>query len=1033
MDSSPPCNQQNGSKQMHTEQHFENEIEHSLLTEGNYTQGNPKSYDKSTALFPDDVAEFIQKTQPKLWERLQMLFKDNARVELLRALNQELNIKGSLKVFREGFRIANRTAKMAFFAPNSGLNDTTRQQYEQNIVKVTRQVITEDNERIDLVISVNGIPFATIELKNQMSATGWTVQDAIAQYRKERNPKGRLFEFKKRTLVHFAVDTDEVYMTTELKGEDTKFLPFNRGFNDGRGNPPVNDDVRTAYLWREILPKDSLMELIGRFLHLSREERKIRTNSGFRYITTESMIFPRFHQLDAVRKLVSHAKINGAGKNYLIQHSAGSGKSNTIAWLAHHLSSLHNANNEKIFHSVIIVTDRVVLDRQLQETVAQFEQTDGVVKKIDKDTHQLTAAIASNIPIIITTIQKFPYVMHSIQTKAKQGEQVVLDTTGKRFAVIVDEAHSSQSGETASELRQVLNKDGIESAIAAEFMDLDEENLSPEEMEIQKNVLREQFKRKRQDNLSFFAFTATPKWKTLALFDEPNEIGQTPFHSYTMKQAIEEGFILDVLANYTTYKYYFRLLNMADQKDLELPKNKAKKALMRFVNLHPSVISQKVEIIIEHFQTATRHKIGGYAKAMVVTGSREHAVRYKMAFDEYIAEKGYQDIKSLVAFSGKVILPEQSEKEYTEPAMNGGIKETELPEQFDSDNYQVLLVADKYQTGFDQPLLHTMFVDKTLSGVQAVQTLSRLNRTATGKEDTFVLDFVNKPEDIYEAFKPYYERTDLGNIPDEEKLGSLGNTLDEWQIYSQSDIDEFADVWFSNRTTPTNGEHKKLNAIIDKAVDRYLDLSGSIEHKEEQQKLFKSQLQSYLNLYLFVSQILPYADSIHEKRYVYLKSLMMKLPKGSQAEKLDLSKMTILQYYRLQQISQGSIHLGNGEASPLKGSTDVGTGQVSLTDELDKLIQELNDSFTTEFTLADLLFFESIEKFAQENPDIVNAANNNPLSSFMDYFNTKLDDLLINLFEKFGESVSKILNNPQVKARVSRRLAKVIYQSIRKD
>lgn len=1033
MDSSPPCNQQNGSKQMHTEQHFENEIEHSLLTEGNYTQGNPKSYDKSTALFPDDVAEFIQKTQPKLWERLQMLFKDNARVELLRALNQELNIKGSLKVFREGFRIANRTAKMAFFAPNSGLNDTTRQQYEQNIVKVTRQVITEDNERIDLVISVNGIPFATIELKNQMSATGWTVQDAIAQYRKERNPKGKLFEFKKRTLVHFAVDTDEVYMTTELKGEDTKFLPFNRGFNDGRGNPPVNDDVRTAYLWREILPKDSLMELIGRFLHLSREERKIRTNSGFRYITTESMIFPRFHQLDAVRKLVSHAKINGAGKNYLIQHSAGSGKSNTIAWLAHHLSSLHNANNEKIFHSVIIVTDRVVLDRQLQETVAQFEQTDGVVKKIDKDTHQLTAAIASNIPIIITTIQKFPYVMHSIQTKAKQGEQVVLDTTGKRFAVIVDEAHSSQSGETASELRQVLNKDGIESAIAAEFMDLDEENLLPEEMEIQKNVLREQFKRKRQDNLSFFAFTATPKWKTLALFDEPNEIGQTPFHSYTMKQAIEEGFILDVLANYTTYKYYFRLLNMADQKDLELPKNKAKKALMRFVNLHPSVISQKVEIIIEHFQTATRHKIGGYAKAMVVTGSREHAVRYKMAFDEYIAEKGYQDIKSLVAFSGKVILPEQSEKEYTEPAMNGGIKETELPEQFDSDNYQVLLVADKYQTGFDQPLLHTMFVDKTLSGVQAVQTLSRLNRTATGKEDTFVLDFVNKPEDIYEAFKPYYERTDLGNIPDEEKLGSLGNTLDEWQIYSQSDIDEFADVWFSNRTTPTNGEHKKLNAIIDKAVDRYLDLSGSIEHKEEQQKLFKSQLQSYLNLYLFVSQILPYADSIHEKRYVYLKSLMMKLPKGSQAEKLDLSKMTILQYYRLQQISQGSIHLGNGEASPLKGSTDVGTGQVSLTDELDKLIQELNDSFTTEFTLADLLFFESIEKFAQENPDIVNAANNNPLSSFMDYFNTKLDDLLINLFEKFGESVSKILNNPQVKARVSRRLAKVIYQSIRKD
>ena len=1012
---------------MHTEQHFENEIEHSLLTEGGYQQGLAKDYEKSTALFPADVVAFIQTTQLKLWARLEMLFKDKAQDELIKALNQELNIKGSLNVLRNGFRVANRTAKMAYFAPNSTLNETSQQQYDANIVKITRQVITEYNERIDMVISVNGIPVSTIELKNEMSATGWTVEDAKYQYRKERNPQGKLFEFKKRALVHFAVDTQEVYMTTKLEGENTRFLPFNRGFNDDKGNPPVENDVRTAYLWREVLRKDSLMELIGRFLHLSREERKIRTDSGFRYITSESMIFPRFHQLDAVRKLITHTKTHGAGKNYLIQHSAGSGKSNTIAWLAHHLASLHNADDEKIFNSVIIVTDRVVLDRQLQETVAQFEQTDGVVQKIDRDTHQLTAALAANVPIIITTIQKFPYVMHSIQTKAKQGEHISLDTEGKRFAVIVDEAHSSQTGETAGELRQVLNKSGIEAAIAAEFLDLEEDEQA--DIEVQKNILREQFKRSRQDNLSFFAFTATPKWKTLALFDEPNEQGETPFHSYSMKQAIEEGFILDVLANYATYKQYFRLLRTADS-DIELPKHKAKKELMRFVNLHPSVISQKVEIIIEHFQSVTRHKIGGYAKAMVVTSSREAAVRYKLAFDEYIAEKGYEGIKSLVAFSGKVILPEQTEKEYSEPSMNGGIKETELPEQFDSDNYQVLLVADKYQTGFDQPLLHTMFVDKVLSGVQAVQTLSRLNRTAKGKEDTFVLDFVNDHEAIYDAFKPYYQRTALGDIPSDEKLASLGNTLDEWKIYTQSDIDEFANIWFSGRTTPTNNEHKRLNAIIDKAIEKYQHISDDPEHNEEQQKLFKSQLQSYLNLYLFVSQILPYADSIHEKRYVYLKALMMKLPRGKQSEKLDLSKMAILQYYRLQQIGEGSIKLNEGEAEPQKGSTDVGTGQVSLTEELDKLIKELNEAFTTEFTLADQLFFESVEKFARENPDIVDAANNNPLSSFMDYFNTRIDDLLVGLFEQFGESVAKVLNNPQIKHKVCRRLAKQIYENV---
>ena len=1011
---------------IHTETQFESEIVDYLTQYGGYKEGDAKTYEKQTALFPCDAIAFVKHTQPNIWQRLMQLFDDRAENELLKALNQELNIKGSLNVLRNGFRLANRTVKMAYFAPNSGLNEQSQALYQANIVKITRQVVTEFDERVDLVISINGIPVITIELKNPMSATRWTVHDAIRQYQTERNPQGKLFEFKNRTLVHFAADTDEVYMTTKLDGESTFFLPFNRGFNDGKGNPPIAGDVRTAYLWREILSRDSLLDLVGRFLHLSKEEVKVKSGAGFRYMTKETMIFPRFHQLDAVRQLVAHAKTHGAGKNYLIQHSAGSGKSNTIAWLAHHLSSLHNENDEKIFHSVIVVTDRVVLDRQLQATVAQFEKTQGVVQKIDKDTHQLATALAGNVPIIITTIQKFPYVMNSIQTKAKQGVTVQLNTENKRFAVIVDEAHSSQSGETASELRGILNQSGIEAAIAAEFLDGDDDAV---DTEAQKNILREQFKRHRQPNLSFFAFTATPKWKTLALFDEAGADGNTPFHRYTMKQAIEEGFILDVLANYTTYTQYFRLLKTGEN-NMELPKHKAKKELMRFVNLHPSVISQKVEIIVEHFRTVTMNKIGGNAKAMVVTSSRESAVRYKLVFDDYIKEKGYHGIKSLVAFSGKVILPEQSEKEYSEVAMNQGIKETELPDAFDSGHYQVLLVADKYQTGFDQPLLHTMFVDKVLSGVQAVQTLSRLNRICKGKEDTFVLDFVNHHEDIYAAFKPYYQRTDLGELPDEEKLAKLAHTLDEYGIYDEQAINAFANIWFSHRTTPTAGEHKKLNALIDQAVEKYLHLSDDPEHNEEQQKLFKSQLQSYLNLYLFVSQIIPYADSIHEKRHVYLKALMMKLPRGSQNEKIDLSKITLLQYYRLQQIGEGSINLAEGEANPLKGSTDVGTGQTSITEAIDKLIKDLNDSFTTEFTLADQLFFESLDQFCAQHPNVIDAAQHNPLPSFVEYFYTQIDDLLAELFEKFGESVMKVMNNEQIKQKVSNRLAKQIYQMV---
>ncbi|AAU38778.1 type I restriction endonuclease subunit R [[Mannheimia] succiniciproducens] len=1018
---------------MITEKDFENEIERFLLAEGGYVQGKNSEYNKETALFEEDVLSFIQTTQPKRWERLAQGQKANVKAVLIKALCQELEAKGALDVLRHGFRCYGKTFQTAYFAPNTSINEETQQRYDANILKITRQVVTEDGDRPDIVLSLNGIPVATAELKNVLSATHWTVEDAIYQYRKERNPKGKLFTFKKRTLVHFAVDTEEVYMTTKLDGEQTYFLPFNRGYNKGRGNPPIAGNVKTAYLWEQILTRHSFLEIIARFLHLSVEEKKVRTDSGLRLLQKETMIFPRFHQLDAVRQLIAHSREHGAGRNYLIQHSAGSGKSNTIAWLAHQLSSLHNRDDQKIFNSVIVVTDRVVLDRQLQATISQFEHKDGVVQKIEHNSQQLAVAIASDTPIIITTIQKFPFVMAALARKQESGINVAISTEGKQFAVIVDEAHSSQSGEAAMELRKVLNKDGIEAAVMAEFLDDDDDETGLSD-EAKKQLFIEAAKRQRQPNLSFFAFTATPKWKTKALFDEPGADGNTPFHHYTMKQAIEEGFILDVLENYATWKQYFKLLKISEN-DKELSKSKAKKEMMRFVNLHPSVIAQKVEIIVEHFRTTTMHKIGGRAKAMVVTNGREHAVRYKLAFDEYIKEKGYTGIKSLVAFSGGITLKEAPEKEYTEALMNG-IREVDLPEQFASEHYQVLLVAEKYQTGFDQPLLHTMFVDKKLSGIQAVQTLSRLNRCAKGKTDTFVLDFVNQPEDIYKAFKPFYEVTELGDIPSNEKLDELAATLDQWKIYFQPEIRQFAEIWFSAKQQPTGSEHKQLNSILDKAVARFLAVGDEIQQgvddlselKNEQQNLFKSQLKSYLSLYQFVSQIMDYSDDLHEQRYVYLRALQSKLPNNSDRNKVDLSKDVVLHFYKLQKRSEGKIHLDEGGADPLKGATDVGSGRADATDELSNMVQEINGMYGTQFTIADQLFFEQIIEDALADNEIVGAAKNNSLESFTAYFADKLLDLLFQRMQGNEEISNQVMSDESLRNRVVKRLAKQIYQ-----
>jgi type I restriction enzyme R subunit len=1014
---------------MHQEIDFENDIERALTRGGGYEKGDPNTFDPETALFPAEAIAFVQKTQPKFWARLTQLSGQlgaaKAPTILLDSLVKELAVKGVLGVLREGFKCVGKTVRLAYFAPNTGLDPASTTRYGDNRLTIVRQVKTKSGAIPDVVLALNGLPVATLELKNPMSATRWNVEDAKYQYRFERDPEELLFAFKQRCLVHFAVDTELVFMTTKLEGKDTFFLPFNLGHDHGAGNLPVMNeeggDVRTAYLWHKVLVRDSLMDILARFIHLDVEEKTVVTEKGIKRHRKESMIFPRYHQLDAVRTLTDHAQAHGSGHNYLVQHSAGSGKSNSIAWLAHRLSSLHDASNEKIFHSVVVITDRRVLDQQLQDTIFQFEHKLGVVQKIDENTQQLAKALADGVPIIISTIQKFPFITQAIRTMQANGKGVAIATTGKRFAVIVDEAHSSQSGEAAMELRKVLNKDGIEAAIAEQLLDMDDDALSED---AKKELLREQLKRAKQPNLSFFAFTATPKFKTLAVFNEPGPHGRAPFHHYSMRQAIEEGFIHDVLAHYTCYKRYYKLIQKV-AVDPEVPRRKAARALARFVEFHDYEIAQKVEVIVEHFRTHARHKIGGRAKAMVVTGSREHAVRYKLGFDKYIVSKRYTDVKSLVAFSGEISLKEFADKKFTEVNMNLGLKESELPQKFNTEEYQVLLVAEKYQTGFDQPLLHSMYIDKRLSGIQAVQTLSRLNRTTRGKTDTFVLDFVNEPADIYTAFKPYYEATDKGDDTDPQQLNTLAYALAGWQIYTKPEVSAWCQIWFGSRLNPTGGEHKKLNALLDLAIERFKKLG------EEDQNLFKGQLVSFRNLYSFVSQIVPYQDSDHEKLYSYARFLLNKLPRTADSRKVHVDDEVELQYYRLQKMSESAIDLKVGEPEALYGPTDVGTGQADEDVQLSILVGRLNERFGTEFTLADQLFFDQVRETAVANAQLRQAIRANSIENFEPVFNKQLENLFIERMDGNEEIFVRLMNDEAFRNVAASYLMRAVYQQVK--
>ncbi|HEY4016507.1 MAG TPA: type I restriction endonuclease [Polyangiaceae bacterium] len=985
------------------EQHFEDAIEDHLVTRGGWARGVAKDFDRKTALASKDLFAFIEATQPATWGELRKQHPSGLEAAVLDTLVKTLDSRGALDVLRHGFKFFGKKLDCAYFKPAHGMNPDTLARYQENRLVVRRQVrfVEDGDESIDLVLFVNGFPIATAELKNPL--TKQTVEDAVKQYRR-RDTRPMLLQFKKRSLVHFAVDPDLVYMTTKLSGDATTFLPFNRGRDRGAGNPEHASGYRTGYLWQEVWERDSFLDVLARFVHLQVEEREVEGKTR----TRESLVFPRYHQLDAVRRLEAAARRDGAGKSYLVQHSAGSGKSNSIAWLAHRLASLHDEKDERVFDSVIVVTDRRVLDQQLQANIYEVEHKQGVVQKIDESSQQLAEALSSGVPIVITTLQKFPFVTKHIGMLPK-----------RRYAVIVDEAHSSQSGEAAREMKEVL--------AARSLAEAEREEGDGEGEDAEDRIVTVMQSRGRQKNLSFFAFTATPKSKTLEVFGERDAEGKPiPFHLYSMKQAIEEGFILDVLKNYTTYRAYYRLVK-ATEDDPKVNKRHATSQLARFMSIHPVNLAQKTEVMVEHFRSKVRHKLGGRAKAMVVTASRLHAVRYKQEFEKYIAENGYKDVGVLVAFSGVVKDPDDEAREYTEVTMNGGIRERELRERFASDAYQVLLVANKFQTGFDQPLLHTMYVDKRLAGVQAVQTLSRLNRMAPGKEDTFVLDFVNDAADIERSFQPYFEQTIVAETADPNQLYELQHRLEAMQVFWASEVDGFCRYFYAPREKQSVADQAEMYRALGPAVDRFAALD------EDKQDEFRNALAGYVRLYAFLSQVMPFADEDLEKLYAYGRHLELKLPRDERKAPLDLDGEVALKYYRLDKIAEGSIHLSLAERVPLAGMTAVGTrkakdDQVALSE----VIEILNERFGAEFAEGNALAVEQFVADAKEEKGVADRAKANSLENFELVMKDVVADLVVARMDRNKEIADAYFNEPDFGARLFKAIVRRVYDEIRK-
>lgn len=998
----------------HLEKKFEEEMEAVLLSKGGYEQGLPQDFQPALGLDAKALISFLQTSQPKAWARLIKSYGADVEAHVIKNIRSEMNRRGTIDVIRGGVTDRGVKLKVAFMPPTSTLNPEVVDQYQSNRLIITRQLPYKfgSQQTIDTVLLLNGIPIATFELKTPL--TGQTWEDAIRQYQQDRDPAAPILTFKSGALVHFAVDPDEVWMTTQLRGKGTRFLPFNKGHNTGKGNPPNPNGYKTAYLWEEVLQRDSLLDILAKFVQSQTETKRLPDGSK---VKSEKLLFPRYHQLDVVRKCAAHARDHGAGHAYLVQHSAGSGKTNSIAWLAHRLSSLHDSKDNPVFDSVIVVTDRIVLDDQLQQAIEEFEHKPGVIEAIKSTegakSKQLATALNSGKKIIIVTIQSFRSVIEFI---GKLPE--------RKYAVIVDEAHSSQTGESATKLRQTL---GIEdekalAQAAAEQMAEDAEQSGKDE-ETEKQILKIMRARKRQRNLSFFGFTATPKPKTLEYFGQKGPNGKPePFHLYSMRQAIEEGFILDVLKNYVTYETYWRIAS-AKSEDPEVEKRKASRAAVNYVQIHPYQIGQKVEIILEHYLNFTAKKIDGRAKAMVVTSSRKAAVRYKEAFDRILKKKRITGVKALVAFSGEV---EDGGKTHTEYGMNG-FPSRQIPEKFETEEYQVLLVADKFQTGFDQPYLHTLFVDKRLDGVQAVQTLNRVNRTCPMKEDTFTLDFVNKAEDIRAAFKPYYEGAELKEVTDPNVLYRLKGDVETPGIIHQPDIEGFAKIAFKPIEKAGGNDQGLMHKWIDPAVARFEEKLDETEKRE-----FVGNLQAFVRTYAFLAQLIDFEDTDLEKLHAYGKFLLRKLPRTGGGRGMDLDGEVKLTFYKTKQTFSGSLALssGDGEALPSMREAKAKFTHKTLV-PLSVIVETLNQKFGANLTPEDQLLFDQIEGDMAKDPELQEQAANNDVENFSYPAKEKISGAFLERTEKNQSLFTRYLSDEDFRAVIETVMTQSLYERLR--
>ena len=930
------------------ERRFEEDIEAAFLSPaGGYVKGTD-TYDAAAGLYVETLIDFIKKTQPKEWTRFETVNKSDTVRKFCAVFNNACDMSGLVSVLRHGFKHRGITFRVCYFKPESSLNQTAAAQYARNHIACYRQwhYSTDSNRSVDMVLVLNGIPVFAFELKNQY--TGQSVDNAKKQWMYDRDPREVCFQFNKRILGFFAVDHTEAWLTTELAGKDTYFLPFNQGSNGagrdgGKGNPANPNGYPTAYLWERVFQKDSMIDILQKFIHLQIiEDKQLMPDGSERVIKKKRLIFPRYHQLDAVRKMIAHVTDHGAGHNYLIQHSAGSGKSNSIAWTAYRLASLHDKDNKSIFSSVVVVTDRTVLDAQLQETISGFDHTLGTVETIDekKNSRDLRDAINAGVRIIVTTLQKFPVIYQEVDS-----------TKGKNFAVIVDEAHSSQTGSSALKLKEALAD--TEEALR-EYAEIE----GDAEIDPTDKLVKEMIAHGKHKNLSFFAFTATPKATTLEIFGTEHEDGSFhPFHIYSMRQAIEEGFILDVLQNYMTYDTCFKIAKTVKDNPT-VPSSRAAKMIRKFEELHLYNISRKAQIIVETYLATTSHAIGGRGKMMVVTSSRLAAVKYFHECKRYIEKNGY-DVGVLVAFSGSV---SDGSSEYTEPKLNvrkdgSHIGEAQTKAEF-HENFQVLIVAEKYQTGFDEPLLHTMIVDKRLRGVKAVQTLSRLNRTCQGKLDTFVLDFINTREDILEAFQPFYQETMLAGEINTDLLYQVQKDLRGYCTYSDDDIDAFAAEYFKagKQNSRSMG---RMTSILKPVADRYNGLTSDERYQ------FRRLCRNMIKWYRYISQVVRMFDKDLHKEYVFLSYLLGLIP-SEPTQLIDLEGKLQLEYYKLQKTFEGAIMLKEevGSYTPAETKSATKPEEEQL---LDEIIKKINEQYKGKFTEADKVLVQTLRAKLMNN------------------------------------------------------------------